>query len=76
MDVLIIVVPAPSAIVNISNIVEVVRPTRLMIPSRVDIVNMYAHVIRSIRRRSKISDSIPDGNANRKIGSLLRYLKI
>ena len=44
MGVLIIVVPAPSAKVNISNIVEVVRPTRVMIPSRVDIVNMYAHM--------------------------------
>jgi hypothetical protein len=44
LGVLIIVVPAPSAKVNISNIVEVVRPTRVMIPSRVDIVNMYAHM--------------------------------
>jgi hypothetical protein len=29
---------------------------------------MYAHVIRSMVRLSKISDSIPDGNANRTIG--------
>ena len=32
---------------------------------------MYAHVIRSMLRRSKISDSIPDGNANRKIGRVV-----
>jgi hypothetical protein len=32
---------------------------------------MYAHVIRSILRRSKISDNIPDGNANRKIGRVV-----
>ncbi|HET7389803.1 MAG TPA: hypothetical protein VFJ51_03190 [Nitrososphaeraceae archaeon] len=69
MGVLIIVVPAPSAKVSISNTVGLVRPTRVKIPSAVDIVNMYAHVIRSMLRRSKISDSIPDGNANRKIGS-------
>jgi hypothetical protein len=68
MGVLIIVVPAPSAKVNISNTVVVVRPTRVRIPSEVDIVNMYADVIRSILLRSKISDSIPDGNANIKIG--------
>ena len=71
MGVLIIVVPAPSAKVNISNNVVVVRPIRVRIPSRVDIVNMYAHVIRSMLRRSKISDSIPDGNANRKIGRVV-----
>jgi hypothetical protein len=29
---------------------------------------MYADVVTSMRRRSKISDSIPDGNANSKIG--------
>jgi hypothetical protein len=71
MGVLIIVVPAPSAKVNISNTVVVVRPARVRIPNRVDIVNMYAHVIRSMLRRSKISDSIPDGNANRKIGRVV-----
>jgi hypothetical protein len=71
MGVLIIVVPAPSAKVSISNTVVVVRPTRVRIPSAVDIVNMYAHVIRSMLRRSKISDSIPDGNANRKIGRVV-----
>jgi len=71
IGVLIIVVPAPSAKVNIKSIVGVVRPTRLRIPSRVDIVNIYAHVIRSILRRSKISDNIPDGNANRKIGRVV-----
>jgi hypothetical protein len=68
MGVLIRVVPAPNAKVNISNTVVVVKPTRVRIPSAVDIVNMYADVIISMRRRSKISDSIPDGNANSKIG--------
>jgi hypothetical protein len=68
IGVLIIVVPAPSANVSISNTVVVVRPTSVRIPSRVDNVNMYAHVIRSMVRLSKISDSIPDGNANRTIG--------
>jgi len=29
---------------------------------------MYAQVTRSMLRRSKMSDNIPDGNANRKIG--------
>jgi hypothetical protein len=43
----------------------------VMIPNKVDIVNIYAHAIRSILRRSKISDNIPDGNANRKIGRLV-----
>jgi hypothetical protein len=71
IGVLIIVVPAPSAKVSISNTVVVVKPTRVRIPSTVDIVNMYAHVIRSILRRSKISDNIPDGNANRKIGRVV-----
>jgi hypothetical protein len=71
IGVLIIVVPAPSAKVNIKSIVGVVRPTRVRIPSRVDTVNIYAHVIRSIPRRSKISDNIPDGNANRKIGRVV-----
>jgi hypothetical protein len=71
IGVLIIVVPAPSAKVNINNIVGVVRPRRVRIPSIVDIVNIYAHVIRSIECRSKISDNIPDGNANRKIGKVV-----
>jgi hypothetical protein len=71
IGVLIIVVPAPSAKVNIKSIVGVVRPIMVMIPSRVDIVNIYAHVIRSMLRRSKISDNIPDGNANRKIGRVV-----
>jgi hypothetical protein len=71
MGVLIIVVPAPSAKVSIKSIVGVVRPIMVMIPSRVDIVNIYAHVIRSILRRSKISDNIPDGNANKKIGKVV-----
>jgi hypothetical protein len=68
IGVLIIVVPAPSAKVSIKSIDGVVRPIIVMIPSRVDIINIYAHVIRSILRRSKMSDNIPDGNANRKIG--------
>ncbi len=68
IGVLIIVVPAPSAKVSNNSIVGVVRPIRVRTPSRVDIANIYAHVIRSILRRSKISDNIPDGNANRKIG--------
>ncbi len=41
---------------------------RVRIPSKVDIINMYAQVTRSMLRRSKMSDNIPDGNANRKIG--------
>jgi hypothetical protein len=71
IGVLIIVVPAPSAKVSIKSIVGVVRPKIVMIPNRVDIVNIYAHAITSILRRSKISDNIPDGNANRKIGRLV-----
>ena len=71
MGVLIIVVPAPSAKVSINNIVGVVTPTRVSIPSIADIVNMYAQVIMSILRRSKISDNVPDGNAKRKIGRVV-----
>jgi hypothetical protein len=71
IGVLIIVIPAPSAKVSINNRVGVVTPTRVSIPSKVDIVNMYAHVIRSILRRSKISDKVPDGNAKRKIGRVV-----
>jgi hypothetical protein len=40
IGVLIIVVPAPSAKVNINNTVVVVRPTSVRITSRADIVNM------------------------------------
>jgi hypothetical protein len=71
IGVLIMVVPAPRAKVSINNIAGVVRPIRVRIPSIVDIVNIYAHVIRSILRRSKISDNIPDGKANRKIGRVV-----
>lgn len=68
IGVLIIVRPAPSAKVSINSIVGVVRPIRVRIPSTVDIINIYAHVRRSMLRRSKMSDNIPDGNANKKIG--------
>ena len=71
MGVLIIVVPAPSAKVSINNTVGVVIPTRVSIPNIVDTVNMYTQVIRSILRRSKISDNVPDGNAKRKIGRVV-----
>jgi hypothetical protein len=71
MGVLIIVVPAPRAKVSINNIIGVVAPTRVCIPSIVDIVNIYAQVKRSILRRSKISDNVPDGNAKRKIGRVV-----
>jgi hypothetical protein len=71
IGVLIIVVPAPSAKVSIKSIVGVVRPIMVMIPNKVDTVNIYVHAIRSTLRRSKISDNIPDGNANRKIGRLV-----
>jgi hypothetical protein len=70
IGVLIIVVPAPNAKVSINSIVGVVRPTKVSIPSRADIVNKYAHAIRSIRLGSKRSESIPDGNANRNIGNV------
>ena len=68
IGVLIIVIPAPIAKVNNKSIIGVVRPIRVRIPSIVDIVNIYAQVRRSILRRSKMSDNIPDGNANKKIG--------
>ena len=71
MGVLIRVVPAPSAKVSISNIVGVMIPTRVSIPSIVEIVNIYTQVIKSMLRLSKISDNAPDGNANRKIGRAL-----
>lgn len=71
IGVLIIVVPAPSAKVNIKSIVGVVRPIKVRIPSIVDIVNIYAQVIRSILHLSKMSDNIPDDNANKKIGKVV-----
>jgi hypothetical protein len=71
IGVLIIVVPAPRAKVSINNTVGVITPTRVSIPSIVDIVNIYAQVKRSILRRSKISDNVPDGNAKRKIGRVV-----
>ena len=51
IGVLIIVVPAPSAKVTINNKEGVVTPRRVSIPSIIDTVNMYPHVIRSILRR-------------------------
>jgi len=71
MGVLIKVVPAPNAKVSINSIIGLVRSTKVSIPSRADIVNKYAHAIRSIRLGSKRSDSIPDGNANRNIGNVV-----
>ena len=71
IGVLIIVVPAPSAKVSINNIVGVVTPTRVRIPSPVEIVNIYAQVIRMMLRRSKMSDNMPEGNANKKIGKVV-----
>ena len=70
IGVLIIVMPAPNAKVSINNTVGVVRPDIVRIPSTADIITMYVHAKRSILRRSKISDNIPDGIANRKIGRL------
>jgi hypothetical protein len=70
IGVLIIVMPAPKAKVSINNTVGVVRPYSVRIPTTVDVMNMYTLAIKRIIRRSKISDNIPDGNANRKIGRL------
>jgi hypothetical protein len=70
IGVLIIVAPAPSAKVNINNIVGELWPVIVRIPSTIDTINIYVHVISSILRLSKISDNIPEGNANRKIGKL------
>jgi hypothetical protein len=70
IGVLIIVMPAPNAKVSNNNTVGVVRPDIVRIPSTADIINMYVHAKRSIIRRSKMSDNIPDGIANRKIGRL------
>jgi hypothetical protein len=71
IGVLIIVVPAPNAKVSNNSIVGVVLPMSVRIPNRVDITKIYAHVIRSILRRSKISETIPEGNANRKIDNVV-----
>jgi len=71
IGVLIIVMPAPSAKVNINNTIGVVTLTRVSIPSIIDIINMYAQVIMSILRRSKISDNVPEGIAKRKIGRVV-----
>jgi hypothetical protein len=71
IGVLIIVMPAPSAKVNINNTIGVVTPTRVDIPNIIDIINMYAQVIMSILRRSKISDNVPEGIAKRKIGRVV-----
>jgi hypothetical protein len=71
IGVLIIVVPAPSAKVNINNKAGVVTSKRVSIPSIIDTVNMYPHVISKILRLSKMSDNAPDGKAKRKIGRVL-----
>jgi hypothetical protein len=71
IGVLIIVVPVPSEKVSINSKEGVVMPRSVSIPRIIDIVNMYAHVIRSTLRRSKMSDNTPDGNAKRKIGRVL-----
>ena len=71
IGVLIIVVPVPSAKVSINSKEGVVMPRSVSIPRIIDIVNMYAHVIRSTLRLSKMSDNTPDGNAKRKIGRVL-----
>ena len=71
IGVLIIVVPAPSAKVNINNKAGVVTPKRVSIPSIIDTVNMYPHVMSKILRRSKMSDNAPDGKVKRKIGRVL-----
>jgi hypothetical protein len=68
IGVLIIVIPAPRAKVSVKSIAGVIIPIRESIPSIMDIATIYAHVIRSRIRRSKMSDNIPDGNANKKIG--------
>src|SRR5215469_5116837 len=71
IGVLIIVVPAPSAKVTINNKAVVVISKRVSIPSIIDTVNMYPHVMSKISRRSKRSDNAPDGKAKRKIGKVL-----
>ena len=62
IGVLIIVVPAPSAKVKINNKAGVVTSKRVSIPSIIDTVNMYPHVMSKILRRSKRSDN--DQNMN------------
>jgi hypothetical protein len=71
IGVLIIVVPVPSAKVNINNKEGVVTSKIVSIPRIIDSVNIYPHVIRRILRRSKMSDNAPDGKAKRKIGRVL-----
>jgi hypothetical protein len=71
IGVLIIVVPAPSAKVNINNKAGVVTSKRVSIPRSIDTVNMYPHVMSRILRRSKMSDNAPDGKAKRNIGRVL-----
>ena len=71
IGVLIIVAPAPNAKVSINNKGGVIMASKLSTPSIIDTVNMYPHVIRSIWRRSKMSDNAPDGKAKRKIGRVL-----
>ncbi len=71
IGVLIIVVPAPSAKVSINNTVGVINPRRASIPKIVDTVDMYAQAIKSILRMSKISEIVPNGKANRKIGRVV-----
>jgi hypothetical protein len=71
IGVLIIVVPAPSAKVSINNKEGVVISRKVSIASIIDTVNMYPHVMRSISRRSKMSDNAPDGKAKRNIGRVL-----
>jgi hypothetical protein len=68
VGVLIIVVPAPSAKVSNNNTVGVINPRRVSIPRIVDTANMYAQAIKRILRLSKMSEIVPDGKANRKIG--------
>jgi hypothetical protein len=75
MGVLSIVIPAPNAKVSINNTSGVVIPTRVSIPNVVDIVNMYAQVMRSMLRRSKMSEIAPDGKAKRKIGRVIDVVK-
>jgi hypothetical protein len=74
IGVLIIVAPAPSAKVNNSNIEGVVISATVRKPKIVETANMYPHVIRSILRRSKISEVAPEGIANRKIGRVLAVI--
>jgi len=71
MGVLIIVVPAPNAKVKINNIVGVTNFNIVIIPNAADIADIYTKAIKSIFLRSKISDNIPEGNANRKIGNVV-----